>query len=256
MLRRLRDWIRGSRDHLNERPGRAVIVGLALLFGGLAGMPSGEGLYQYTWTDSRFCDDCHVHDYANRAWERSVHAGLTTCHDCHRVPISHYPRNLWLAAFDRPQSQLDIHRPNVEIVICAQCHMAEGLEEVLTGPMSDAVRRKVVKIDDSPLHQLHLEAESRDPGAYRGAGDGTETGHGTRTDDDTAGSEHGEAPTTIGCLDCHGSAEDQAHQFTATARGCVECHDNQRVEGLSAQLIDCRECHFDGFLGSVAGDGE
>ena len=238
MFRRVRGWIRDSRAHLKEKPARALVVAGALLAGGLVGMPTGEGLYQYTWADSRFCDDCHVHDYANRAWERSVHAGLTTCHDCHRVPISHYPRNLWLAAFDRPQSQEDIHRPEVETVICAQCHLAEGADEPLTGPMSQELREQVVQVDESPLHKLHMEADGRDPGAYRGAGDETE-GLG--------------AP--IPCVDCHGSAEDQAHEFTATARGCIECHENQRVEGLAAELIDCRECHFDGFLGSVAGGG-
>ena len=238
MLRRLLGWAHNSRAHLLERPLRSVVFGVALLLGGLTGIPSGESLYQYTWSDSRFCDDCHVHDYANRAWDRSVHAGLTTCHDCHRVPISHYPRNLWLAVFDRPQSQKDIHRPDVEVIICAQCHLHEGQGEPLTGPMSDAVRRQVVKVDDSPLHKLHLEAEGRDPGAYRGAGDDTEP----QSDDD------GHDPTTIGCLDCHGSAEDEAHQFTATGRSCIECHEHQRVEGLAAEMIDCRECHFDGFL--------
>ena len=236
MVRGLRSWVRGSAAHLRERPARLVFVVCALLAGGLAGIPTGEGVYRYTWTDSRFCDDCHVHDYANEAWEKSVHAGLTTCHDCHRVPISHYPRNLWLAAFDRPQGREDIHRPHVETVICSQCHLREGLSEKLTGPMPQAVRRRVVKIDDSELHRVHLDAENRSPGAYRGAGD-----------DVAADTE----PASIDCVDCHGSAEDQAHQFTATARGCVECHEHQAVEGLGAALIDCRECHFDGFLGTV-----
>ena len=243
MLRRLLGWAHQSRAHLLERPIRSVAFGLALFIGGLTGIPSGESLYRYTWTDSRFCDDCHVHDYANRAWERSVHADLTTCHDCHRVPISHYPRNLWLAAFDRPQSQKDIHRPELEVVICAQCHLREGLEEPLTGPMADAVRRQVVKVDDSPLHTLHLEAEGRDPGAYRGAGDDTESGEVMHED-----REAGASSDTITCVDCHSSAEDQAHQFTATGRSCVECHENQRVKGPAAEMIDCRECHFDGFL--------
>ena len=235
MLRRLLGWPGDTWRFLRAEPVRMGVVVAMFVVGGLAGMPFGEDLYRYTWADSRFCDDCHVHDYANEAWARSVHSELTTCHDCHRVPISHYPHNLWLAAFDRPERG-DIERPGIESVICEQCHADSGSEEVLTGPMSAALRREIVHIDRSPLHTLHLESEGRDPGSYRGAGGAADEDSGART---------------ITCLDCHGSERGEAHQFVATPGVCEECHENQVLGGARGAMISCRDCHFAGFLGTV-----
>ncbi len=243
MIRGLLGWPTDTLRFLCEKPARLAVILSAFVIGGIAGMPYGEGLYRYTWTDSRFCDDCHAHDYANEAWAKSVHANLTTCHDCHRVPISHYPVNLWLAAFDRPQSQSDIHRPKIAAVVCEQCHSDAGADEVLTGPMSQTLRKEVVHIDRSPLHQLHMDAETRDPGSYRGAGGGFEE---DAEGDDSAGAQ------AITCLDCHGSATDQAHQFVARPEVCEECHENQVLSGVRTVALSCRDCHFSGFLGTTS----
>jgi hypothetical protein len=253
MLRRLLGWPGETLRFLREKPSRLLVILATFVVGGIAGLPFGEDLYQYTWTDSRFCDDCHIHDYANEAWERSVHSELTTCHDCHRVPISHYPHNLWLTVFDRPE-QGEIERPAIGKIICEQCHADAGADDVLTGPMSEELRQEIVRIDNSPLHKLHMEAEDRDPGKYRGASD-----HAGSEGKDATADHSGDHTTPDGdsiegaitCLDCHGSAEGEAHQFVARTEVCEECHENQVVGGGRAASVSCRDCHFAGFLGTI-----
>ena len=248
-------------------PARMAVVGLAFAAGGAAGVAPGDVAYKYTWVDHRFCDDCHVHDYANEAYERSVHFGLTTCHDCHRVPIRHYPKNLYMSIFDRPQSALDIHPPDVESVICEQCHAVDGGGEPLTGPMSEEIRKRVVKIDSSPLHIVHLSSMTRDPGAYRGQTiDGETGGHGDPAHTAPAhgepaaegghgGGGHGsEGPEwdkgVITCMDCHGNASNRAHKFEAGRENCTACHGELKVGDKRFDSISCQECHFYGFAGA------
>lgn len=263
-MRRLFRWaialVRNTRDYLFEKPVRIGIVLLALVGGSVAGAPVGQEAFRYMWTDARFCDDCHTHDYANVAWAKSVHGKLTTCHDCHRVPIRHYPSNLWVTLTRKPETQADIHRPDVATVICEQCHSSSGAEETLTGPLPLALRKQVVKVDFSPLHKLHLESETREPGLYRGGGDVDdgkgEHDHGAAAADDEdghdpAGGHGGEAHFNgpIGCMDCHGSEDNRAHQFQANRDNCLACHPDQQLVGDRLEMLSCRECHFAGFLG-------
>ncbi|MBT3221027.1 MAG: hypothetical protein HN348_18245 [Proteobacteria bacterium] len=208
--------------------------------GAVSAVPVGDAAFRYTWVDHRFCDDCHVHDYANQAFARSIHVGLTTCHDCHRVPLRHYPKNLWLTLFDRPSGQADIHLPDVATVVCEQCHSLKA-HEPLTGPLSDELRTQIVKIDDSPLHRLHMDSESRFPGAYRGGGDAVES------------LGHDGVKSGISCMDCHGAESNRAHRFEATMDNCIQCHEHQQLERPRLADLSCRECHFAGFLGDRPG---
>ena len=227
---------------------------VALLAGGsvgaLVGFPVEERVYDYVWRDSEFCDDCHVHDYANEAYRASVHAGVTTCHDCHLVPIRHYPRNLFKTALMPPQGPEDIHPPQVANVICTRCHSIEGQDEPLTGPMSEAVRDSAVKIDESALHRVHLESEERIPSTWQG---------GTEPPEHHAGTGPLIAPFerpswdagTIACRDCHGADPNRAHQFTATRENCLACHGDLHVDTGRLTDLDCRQCHLSGFLANT-----
>lgn len=212
-------WLDDTRKHFAGRPLRLTLLAGSMLLGAAAGVPVEEAAYTYTWADPEFCNDCHVHDYANEAYERSVHAGLTTCHDCHLVPIRHYPRNLFVTLFTPPEGPDDIHAPEVEAVLCEQCHV-EGAEAHLTGPMGDELRARVAKVGDSQQHRLHMDAETED----------------------------GEAIT---CQDCHGGGRSNGtHAFAANEENCVQCHDEHR-EGLHALgPIQCRSCHHAGFVAS------
>lgn len=233
-IRGLLGWLRSTAVWLLGHPISLGTVFVGLLGGSLAGLPAGDALYTYMWRDPGFCDDCHVHDYANDAWAVSEHGQLTTCHDCHRVPIRHYPKNLYLALFNRPTVPEDIPRPEVGVVICEQCHAAAGEREELTGPLPERLRGLVVKVDESPLHRLHLEAKSRVPEAYGG------------------GKEGQHAPTGIVCLDCHGGLDLDVHRFTANSDGCEACHEGIRPEDESGRTLSCLDCHEQGFLGRSA----
>jgi hypothetical protein len=246
-FRALRGWWRESATFLRAHPGALFGVVSAGLLGGGLGVPVGDSTYRYMWADDRFCNDCHVHDYANEAFERSIHHGMTTCHDCHLVPIRHYPRNLVVTLFDPPQGPEDIHAPEVETVICVRCHSAQASEETITGPMPPDVRAQVVKIDASPGHRRHLSAKRRDPlsdAPYTPEAENWVESHGTHPDW-YAG--------TIQCVDCHGAENNRAHRFEASAENCIRCHETElphlSPSGSDAHAaLDCRSCHFAEFL--------
>ncbi len=208
----------------------AVAALVAVLVGAAAGMPIGDRLFSYQWADARFCDDCHAHDYANEAWEASIHADLTSCHDCHRVPIRHYPRNLWVMITDPPQSAEDIPRPNIPVVICGTCHLNQCDPHELTGPMPVEMCNQVVKVDNSRLHRLHLESENRLPGPGQGGALDAEAEEGT-----------------ISCLDCHGAGDREVHRFSDDVTACSTCHE-RHVEELGIPGLPCRQCHGSAFL--------
>lgn len=248
-IRSIIAYVLSTRVWLFAHPASLGVVIGALLSGSLAGLPAGDTMFRYMWADPRFCDDCHVHDYANQAWERSVHGQLTTCHDCHRVPIRHYPKNLVLALFDRPAGPDDIPRPEVTMVICEQCHSVSGAEEPLTGPMPEELRVQVVRVDDSPLHKLHLNAKSRVPSLYQG-GKPDEV-HTAATGEGEAEA-HGEAASDkIECLDCHGGLHLKVHRFTATPDACESCHKGITPSDESGRSLSCLDCHARGFLGNT-----
>ncbi|MFT7519662.1 MAG: hypothetical protein ACI9MC_001804 [Kiritimatiellia bacterium] len=260
-LRRFLGWFVAIGRYLVASPLRLVIVLVAAGLGGLTGLPPAQVAYDYAWRNPQFCDDCHVHDYANEAYFRSVHAGLTTCHDCHRVPIMHYPRNLWGTIMFDGREQLE-HVPHVEEVVCSACHVEEHQGE-LTGPMTEAIRQQVVKIDDSPLHRIHLDAETANPGVGRGGEtddtDDTDDTGGHSTDGAPHATEHGtaqhggghaaEPPGAIDCMSCHGGESNRAHRFEASRDNCVACHEGLAHSSGRLEQLQCQECHFFGFVG-------
>ncbi len=242
--------VRENVRFLIAHPAHILVIAAAFGVGSAAGVPVEEKIYNYMWSDPGFCDDCHVHDWANRAYEKSAHAGLTTCHDCHLVPIRHYPRNLVITIAERTLEEDEIKNPEVASVICTRCHSDQADDEPLTGPMSEETRSRVVKIDHSPLHLAHLGAKSRTPNSAQGGNQAAPvpdrdaplaTGHGTVKADWDAGQ--------ITCMDCHGSGNHQAHRFEAMRDNCVVCHENTDLPGARLGKVECWECHFDGFVG-------
>lgn len=246
-------WFGAVRAAFAAQPALWGILGAGFAAGSLAGVPVEEKVYDYVWNDSYMCDDCHVHDYANQAYWGSVHGGVTTCHDCHLVPISHYPRNLYVTALTPPEGPEDIHPPQVASVVCTRCHSREGQDEPLTGPMSEAVRLQTVKIDESELHRLHLGSKERVPSSWEG---------GTEPSEHHAGYGPLVAPFhrpswdegVITCADCHGAEDNRAHQFTATRDNCVACHGDLHVDTGRMVDLDCRQCHLAGFLAGTLRD--
>lgn len=224
-----------------------MLTAVTCLAAGLGvGLVPERQVFNYLWADPSFCGSCHAHDYANEAFDRSVHAGLTTCHDCHLVPISHYPHNLWMMLTDRPQTPDDIAKAEIPTIVCTQCHSKEGTDQELTGPMPDALRQRVVKVDSSPLHQIHMRSETRRPTPRQGGGE-TDLGEAPGVGGlhlETASWDKG----TIACTDCHGLEGERAHQFTAARDLCLDCHEDTQLHGGSMATADCRQCHLGGFL--------
>lgn len=223
-------WLRAIPPWLIANPISLAVVVTSLLGGSAAGVPAADGMYTYLWKDPRFCNDCHIHDYANEAFDRSVHSTLTTCHDCHRVPIRHYPWNLYLTIFNRPENAEEVTNPHLTVSICEQCHSSTGGDEPLTGPMSAEIRAQVVHIDKSEMHRRHLDAKERTPTVYQG----------------------GETPQGEGaivCTDCHGGENLNVHQFPATAERCEVCHATMHPEDEQGAGLSCLDCHGPGFLG-------
>ena len=255
MFARVRAWLKDSIAFVLSKPAHLLMVGGFFLAGSIAGTPVGSSFYTYMWADHRFCDDCHVHDYANEGYEHSVHSGVTTCHDCHLVPIRHYPRNLVITLFDTPESQDDIHRPDVANVICSRCHSKETDDEEMTGPMNPELRKRIVKVDESPLHMAHLSATKRAPEEEQG---GPRAGEEV-PEREASHSLHGEAPSwdkgEIGCMDCHGSENNRAHHFEAIRADCIACHMHQDEGAHQMGGLECRECHFSGFVGKRPDEG-
>jgi hypothetical protein len=257
-IRRGWAWTKDQGRYLIESPVRMAAFAGAFVIGGVSGAPVGDSVYDYMWRDADFCNDCHVHDYADEAWARSIHANVTTCHDCHLVPFMHYPVMAAGTVLDPPQSPEEVKKAHVPNVICEACHVAASTHE-LTGPMTEEVRKDVVKIDDSPLHRVHLDAESRDPGTYLGSDHGTGAhaepeplpeGHEPPATAEGHG-EHGEeGGSVIHCMDCHGSGGNaEAHRFTAARSNCLECHGGIDVAVGRLTELRCRECHYTGFVG-------
>jgi len=243
MLATLLSWFRDTGRFLASHPGPLALVVTGLLGGVISGLPVGDAMFTYMWRNPSFCDDCHVHDFANEACFRSVHGGVTTCHDCHKVPVRHYPRNLWVTVFDTHETRSDIPTPHLPLVVCGQCHLSTQEEEPLTGPLTDEDRKHVVKIDDAPLHRAHLDAKQRKPSGYHGGTDQPPRANRSGAEDEpdpTAGA--------ITCLDCHGSDEGEAHQFTATRNDCVSCHGELELPKGHLTTVDCTQCHLEGFL--------
>lgn len=244
--RALRLWSRDAGGFVLQRPIRLAAVGGGLVLGFFAGAPIGDAAYDYTWRDPNFCGDCHVHDYANENYFRSVHGGVTTCHDCHKVPLLHYPLELWIMVTGPPETPEDVGPTHVPSVLCGACHL-EGSQEELTGPMTEELRPQIVKVDHSPLHRIHLEATTRDPGPYRGAHSAAAGLAQHKTDAPRGLSEETGA---MGCLDCHGSGGDlETHRFTAARSNCVSCHGALDVAGGRLKQLSCQECHLAGFVG-------
>lgn len=206
--------------------------------------------YRYTWIAPEFCYACHIHDYAVEDWRHSIHGDVVTCHDCHRVPLFHYTKTLLHTFYERPSFPEELeHLPRISNETCESCHLAAAAEfHVLSSPMPEEVYDRIVRVDESPAHMLHMLATARDPGEERG-------GHGGAPEREHRLTEHGPKAHELGvstgeieCIDCHGSEANRYHNFFARDENCVQCHENLAIRGEHLKDFDCRHCHFQDFL--------
>lgn len=241
-------WIREAIAFAFSTPSRVTVIVCAFCVGFAASAPVSDGAYNYMWANPTFCGTCHIHDYADAAFFRSAHAGVTTCHDCHRVPLMHYPPQAYNTIRYGALTQWEMPKPNVPSVLCETCH-TDDEHEAMTGPMSNEMRAQVVKIDQSPLHRIHLDAKRRNPGPAKGGPHEGAPGAPTVADDVLRKGE----TSLITCMDCHGSQNNRAHHFLPSRANCIQCHSDADKAGGRLKTLQCQECHFDGFVGRKPG---
>jgi len=226
-----------------------LAVPVFIAAGTTGGMVGFEG-YRYAWIAPEFCNVCHLHDYALTDWRHSIHGDVVTCHDCHKVPLMHYTKTLLHTFYKRPSFPEDMHElPRIPSRSCESCHLATAADHAdLSSPMPEAIFDRIVRIDESPSHKLHMLSETRDPGEDRG-GEGGAPEH-TRRLDQHGPSAHelGFGPGMIECIDCHGSEANRFHNFFARDENCTGCHEDLTVRGEHLRDFDCRHCHFQDFL--------
>ena len=196
-----------------------VVFSLLALGGGILGFSG----YRYVWLNPTFCYACHIHDYANEAWDTGIHAQVTTCHDCHQEGLGYYFKVSYALLFDRPTFPQDLdHAPLIPSEICRTCHITQAgrSQETQTAiPPEDIA--KFVKIEKPRLHAIHLAQNNPLTPAQK-----------------------------INCHNCHGSESNRAHKFQASEKNCLQCHREARHENSVrlAYQIPCSKCHFIDFV--------
>ena len=218
----------------------------SMIGGGILGAYPGYKVYEYIWNDADFCLSCHVHDYANLAWETSSHGALTTCHDCHHQPLLTYMMEPLILIAHQPKFPRDLdHVPHVPNDLCEACHVSNPDDtSTVTGPMSQGDIDKLPKIDKTYLHKMHMNAKTtftlldkfKIPQSSR-----------DKNEPVKASMEKGES-RNITCSDCHGGPANRGHNFTAVDASCIRCHNQEHLNSEMVKQFGCRNCHFAGFM--------
>jgi len=222
------------------------------MLGGLAvGVYPGYLAYEYAWKNEQFCLSCHVHDYANVGWKKSIHGDQTTCHDCHHQPLRAYIKEAWIMATRPPKFPKDLHHvPYVKENLCASCHLSGDQDySTLTGPMPIEEIKNIPKVDKSQLHKVHLSKMTN-----LLLLNSLELAGGERSADPltTKNLNRATGPNRpIVCADCHGSPTNRGHNFSAADRSCVRCHSSDHTSKFG-RAYGCQSCHFQDFLAPVS----
>ncbi len=231
--------------------GAFVLLAVFFAVGGYGG----KKMNDWVVADADFCDACHVHDYANEAWEHSIHnPSNTTCHDCHHQSLYDNAKSLVLLMSPFYKHEGKLHDfPTVNDHICQSCHdqNVEPHIGAIVGPLGDEEIKAVTKINGSLLHKVHLKAENRLP--YK------KVKWNIPVEDEKRGDvritkQHlfaREIPPEgkINCRDCHGTSLNRAHSFMATTENCEQCHNAAISEnGPHMHNQNCLLCHVAGFI--------
>jgi len=221
----------------------------SLLIGGLIGLYPGYKMFEYIWVDAGFCTTCHVHDYVQSAWDKSVHGKVTTCHDCHHQSLHEYMIEPIILITKWPKFPMGLdHVPHVPNEICEACHMKNPKDmSTLAGPLSkNFIKNNVRKVDDLYLHKLHL-SETTDLAVLE---------HFKIPKDQRSANKAIDVPKDkitkkrpIECSDCHGGPTNRAHNFSAVDYSCIRCHEKVHDSAINTKF-GCKNCHFHDFITS------
>lgn len=230
----------------------------SLIAGALIGIYPGYKAYEYTWVESGFCTRCHIHDYANISWKKSVHGAVTTCHDCHHQPLIQYLEEAVALVTKKPSFPVDLkHVPHVDKHLCETCHWDFGKsgKPDVAGPLKAHDLKDIPKVSNTRLHKLHLSKQVKLPFPSKQHLDTQPTDNLVNTS--MIGYESKEvgkkewASRDITCVDCHGGIANRAHNFSATDIACVRCHNAMHKDFAPSKVqatFGCRNCHFIEFM--------
>ncbi len=244
------------------------VMGPSILIGAILGAYPGYKAYEYTWIDSGFCTSCHIHDYANTSWKKSIHGSITTCHDCHHQPLVQYFDEAAALILKKPQFPVDMkHVPYVDKHLCESCHWDFGKagHPHVAGPLQEHQLKDIPKVSNTRLHKLHLSKEVSmpypkqqhlDEGFSKGdIAPKVKSANQASAESEAKGSHDSGSETfpkrSITCVDCHGGMANRAHNFSATDVSCVRCHKatHKVFDPTKVQTtFGCRNCHFIEFM--------
>lgn len=233
-----------------------IVAAVFLPIGSYAGYEAGIWMVK----DPDFCEACHVHDYANEAWEVSIHGQKDiTCHDCHHQSLTDNVKSaIYLVSPIHDASKLIHSVPVVKDYVCQKCHdsRVDGLGSIFHGVLMDMPEEKynsIAKVNNNRLHKAHLEAESRFPYKSLNWNIPAEPEK-DFSKDFTPGNliNFGQKEeSAIHCRDCHGSKSNRAHNFAPVRENCEQCHNAIRdMDELHSHPHNrnCLLCHVDGFV--------
>jgi len=240
---KLRDRLIGFARAVRRSVGSRVLLaaGVFFLLGAIPGGVLGFKAYRFSWVDPRFCFFCHIHDYANIAWKKSGHGEVTTCHDCHHIPLLHYTYIGAKTFINRPTYPEDLEQPpDIPNDLCIQCHVRGAIKrENWTNPLQYDRLKKIPAVDVTAGHRWHMGALTDKP-----------TVEVLKNQSAKATVERGFNPKgIINCRYCHGSKANRPHNYRATDANCRSCHaDSHLSDQLRFAGTDCLLCHINAFV--------
>ncbi len=193
-----------------SRKARIIIVVFILLFVTGIGF-TGYKINDYFEHDPNACALCHVHDYANEAWAKSVHKEVT-CHECHHSTKKEQVVQLYRFVF-MGQKMVEPRHGQIIVAwkICIQCHW----EKDKRYPDAPVVNR-------SRYHAKHVFIEQIECAKCHGY------------------VVHNFLPEERFCVNCHTGRE--VHGTGMEKLACINCH-TDRTPHLRPDREKCLFCH-------------
>lgn len=204
-----------------------LVILIIIVSGGIAAYLANN----YFETNPRACTFCHVHDDAQKAWEKSEHRGIN-CHECHHST----PKEQLIQAFRFVvQGRKSVPERHGKVIVpwklCMGCHWEKNNKY----PSAPLVNR-------SQYHSKHIFTEQIECSSCHGY-----ITHKFNTEErfclkcHKGKQVHGEGMKNLPCLNCH---TDRTKDLRPERKKCLFCHggENVRKELIADGTLDVR--HF------------
>ena len=188
---------------------------------------TGHKYYQFTKSDPRFCELCHLMKEPIKSWQQSAHKD-TVCQTCHSMSLLAQNRLLlgYIVSGDKARTPQK-HGRLTPWNSCNRCHLDEATQGSITlrksyGHAKHVFMEKIEckKCHTADMHDFHPDEKNcllchKDKGV------------------------HGIGMESFACLNCHVYGETTA---MPKKERCLKCHKDIPVRGPMS-TVDCRNCH-------------